>query len=234
MTTMTNGMHVDSAIITARKRENVLVAGEIVRHRRASRLIHWGVALTFFISLVSGMPIWHPLFGWMAGLVGGLELARIIHPYAGVAFFIMSGIQFFHWLGDMHMTADDRGWWRPSKMMAYMRYEDDPAVEGGKYNPGQKMFFYAVCLGAVGLLVSGIPMWFPRQFPPMVRELSYLLHDITFILFVIGVITHIYLGTAAEPGTFRSMTRGTVSRSWARLHHPGWFRQVSQTETRQD
>jgi formate dehydrogenase subunit gamma len=234
MTSISNGIHVDSAIIAARKRENVLVAGEIVRHRRASRLIHWTVALTFFISVFSGMPIWHPLFGWMAALVGGLEIARIIHPYAGVAFFIISIVQFFHWLGDMHMTEDDRGWWRPSKMMAYMRYEDDPATEGGKYNPGQKMFFYAVCLGAVGLLVSGIPMWFPRSFPPMVRELSYLLHDITFILFVIGVITHIYLGTAAEPGTFRSMTRGTVSRSWARLHHPGWFRQVSQTETRED
>ncbi|HSP17546.1 MAG TPA: formate dehydrogenase subunit gamma [Thermoanaerobaculia bacterium] len=234
MSSISSGAHVDSAILAARGRENVLVAGEIVRHRRVSRLIHWGVALTFFISLFSGMPIWHPIFGWMAALVGGLEVARIIHPYAGVAFFIMGVVQFFHWLGDMRLTADDKGWWRPSKLLAYMRYEDDPAVEGGKYNPGQKMFFYAVTLGAVALLISGIPMWFPLQFSRMVRELSYLLHDIVFILFVIGVITHIYLGTAAEPGTFRSMTRGTVSRSWARLHHPGWFRQVSHEEARED
>jgi len=41
------------------------------------------------------------------------------------------------------------------------------------------------------------------------------------------MIFHIYLGTIAEPGTFRAMTRGTVTRSWARLHHPGWFRKVS-------
>lgn len=234
MTSISNGMHVDSAIVAARRRENVMVAGEIVRHRRVSRLIHWSVAVTFFLSLISGMPIWSPIFGWMAALVGGLETARLIHPYVGVLFFIVSGLQFFHWLGDMHMTQEDRGWWRPSKMMAYMRYEDEPAVEGGKYNPGQKMFFYAVCLGAVGLLLSGIPMWFPKAFPPIVRELSYLLHDITFIFFVVGIITHIYLGTAAEPGTFRSMTRGTVTRSWAKLHHPSWFRQVTSQERRED
>ncbi|MDQ2978782.1 MAG: hypothetical protein M3R62_06145, partial [Acidobacteriota bacterium] len=59
----------DSAVIVARDRENVIVGNEIVRHRRSSRLIHWSVALTFFVCVVTGMPIWTPLFGWMAHLV---------------------------------------------------------------------------------------------------------------------------------------------------------------------
>lgn len=218
--------HVDTTIVVGRHRENVAVNGEIVRHRRASRLIHWCVAFTFFLSLVTGMPIWIPIFRWMAGFVGGLEVARVVHPYAGVAFFILSLFQFFHWLGDMRFRADEKGWWRPSKLMGYMRYEDEPGVEVGKYNPGQKMFFWAVTLGAIGLLLSGIVMWFPLQFPQVVREIAILLHDVTFILFFIAIVTHIYLGTAAEPGTFRSMTRGTVSRAWARLHHPGWLKDV--------
>jgi formate dehydrogenase subunit gamma len=213
-------------VVVARHQENVVVNGEIVRHRRASRLIHWSVALTFFLSLITGMPIWTPIFRWMAAMVGGLEVARIIHPYAGVLFFLVSVLQFFHWLGDMHFRPEEKGSWRPSKLMAYMRYEDDPAVEVGKYNPGQKVFFWAVTLGAVGFLVSGIVMWFPLQFPRIVREIAILLHDITFIFFFIGIVTHIYLGTAAEPGTFRSMVRGTVTRSWARLHHPGWLKDV--------
>ena len=234
MSTVMRGQHVDSAIVAGRKRDNVAVGGEIIRHRRATRLIHWSVAVTFFIALLSGMPIWTPLFGWMAYLVGGLEMARIIHPWAGIAFFIMSIFQFVHWLGDMIFRSDERGWWRPSTMARYMRWEDDPAQEGGKYNPGQKMFFWAVSLGAIGLLVSGIPMWFPMYFAPIIRELAYLLHDITFIFFVIGIVFHIYLGTAAEPGTFRAMTRGTVTPSWARLHHPGWFRHISSEERRED
>ncbi len=218
--------YVHTPVVVARNQENVAVNGEIVRHRRASRLIHWSVAFTFFLSLITGMPIWVPIFRWMAALVGGLEVARVIHPYAGVLFFLVSVLQFFHWLGDMHFRPEEKGSWRPSKLMAYMRYEDDPNVEVGKYNPGQKVFFWAVTLGAIGFLVSGIVMWFPLTFPPLVREIAILLHDITFIFFFVGVVTHIYLGTAAEPGTFRSMVRGTVTRSWARLHHPGWLKDV--------
>lgn len=217
--------YADTPVVVARHRENVAVNGEIVRHRRASRLIHWSVAFTFFLALITGMPIWTPIFRWMAAFVGGLEVARIIHPYAGVLFFLVSVLQFFHWLGDMHFRDDERGSWRPSKLMAYMRYEDN-VPEGGKYNPGQKVFFWAVTLGALGFLITGIVMWFPLQFPQGIREIAILLHDFTFILFFIAIVTHIYLGTAAEPGTFRSMVRGTVTRPWARLHHPGWLKEI--------
>jgi len=216
--------HIDSPVIVARDRDNVAVGDEIVRHRLATRLIHWSVALTFFIALVSGMPIWSPIFGWMAYLVGGLEAARLIHPYAGVLFFIASIVQFFHWLPDMHFREDQKGW-LSGKALKYMRWER--VEESGKYNGGQMLFFWAVCLGAVGFLLSGIPMWFPLQFPVWLREICILIHDITFIAFVLAVIAHIYLGTAAEPGTFRAMTSGTVTRKWARFHHPGWYKEVT-------
>ncbi len=224
---MSSVTHVDPAVVSARHDENVVVGSEIIRHRRVSRVIHWSVALTFFLALISGMPIWTPLFGWMAALVGGLAVARVIHPYAGVLFFIASGFQFFHWLGDMHFLPTEKGSWNPRKLMRYMNFDNEPDAEGGKYNPGQKVYFFAVCLGALGLLVSGVVMWSPLYFSGLVRELAILLHDITFIFFIVGVITHIYLSTAAEPGTFRSMTRGTVTRAWARLHHPGWFRDIN-------
>ena len=54
-----------------------------------------------------------------------------------------------------------------------------------------------------------------------------LLHDFTFILFAVAIVFHIYLGTAAEPGTFGSMTRGTVTKAWARLHHPKLVQEVT-------
>jgi formate dehydrogenase subunit gamma len=75
-------------------------------------------------------------------------------------------------------------------------------------------------------------MWFPLKFSQQVRVLSIVLHDVTFIFFVVGIVSHIYMGTAAEPGTFRAMTLGTVTRAWAKLHHPGWFRQVIENSKR--
>ena len=223
---------IETPIIIARKRDNVVVGDEIVRHRMATRLIHWSVAFTFFIAMFSGMPIWTPVFGWMAALVGGLEVARVIHPYAGVAFFIASIFQFFHWLGDMRFRKGEKGW-SGSKLLRYFNWEEPIDPEEGKYNGGQKFFFYAVNLAALGLLLTGIPMWFPLAFPSVLfREICILLHDVTFILLLLSVIGHIYLGTAAEPGTFRAMTSGTVTRRWARFHHPGWYKQVTGEEKR--
>ena len=48
----------DEAAFQARGVENVVVGNEIVRHRLSSRVIHWCVADTFFLCLLTGAPIW--------------------------------------------------------------------------------------------------------------------------------------------------------------------------------
>ena len=220
----------DPAILVARQKENVLVGDEIIRHKLSSRIIHWSVAVTFFLSLFTGMPIWTPVFGWMAQFFGGLSVCRVLHPWFGLAFFIASAVEFVDWVGDMHFEPQEKGWWGP-KLFRYMRWEvEDEDV--GKYNGGQKFFFWTVGLGSVGLLLSGLIMWFPRSFPQLLREFAFVIHDVTFILFVVAIVFHIYLGTSAEPGTFRSMTRGTVTRKWARLHHSRWYREVTGEQPR--
>jgi formate dehydrogenase subunit gamma len=226
--TIVPGRHADTAIVTARTKENVYIGEEIVRHRRASRMIHWGVAASFVLALMTGMPIWTPLFAWMANIVGGLQVARLIHPYISLVFIAFIIAQFIEWQDEMKMTEHDKGWLGP-KLFQYLRYEDESA-DTGKYNGGQKLFFYATTVGAVLFVASGVVMWFPESFPKALRLWAVILHDLTFIGFIVGVIAHIYLGTAAEPGTFRSMTVGTVTRSWAKLHHPGWYRDIMAEE----
>jgi len=231
MSTTASRASADPAVLRARRAEDVVVGDEIVRHRLATRVIHWTVALFFFLALFSGLPIWTPVFGWMAHLFGGLNVCRWLHPWAGVLFFVAALVMFVHWLGEMRLEPNEREWLRPRKMIEYMRYQgEDPEV--GKYNGGQKLFFFAASLGALGLLLSGVVMWFPLEFPRILRELAILIHDVTFILFVVAVVFHIYLGTAAEPGPFHSMIRGTVRKPWARLHHPRWYREVLGGKTR--
>ena len=38
-----------------------------------------------------------------------------------------------------------------------------------------------------------------------------------------GVLAHAYLGTVANPGTWRVLVDGSVTREWARHHHPNWY-----------
>ncbi|TMQ05418.1 MAG: formate dehydrogenase subunit gamma, partial [Deltaproteobacteria bacterium] len=185
----------------------------------------WLTALTFFGSLLSGLPIWTPILGWMSKIFGGLSVCRWIHPWFGLGFVATTLVMFVLWVKNMRMQKTDWGWLGP-KALAYMRHSsEDPDV--GKYNGGQKLFFFLVAALALILVATGLVLWFPRELAAPLPGLSWVLHDAGFILFAAAIIVHIYLGTAALPGTFRSMTRGTVTKSWARLHHPRWYREVT-------
>ena len=215
----------EEAIVRARFAEDIAVGDEIVRHRLSSRVIHWAIAIFCLVCVLSGLPIWTPVFGWMAGLLGGLAVCRVLHPWAGLLFFASATLLFLHWRKDMRLTPKDWEWFGP-KVLSYVTYaEHDEEV--GKYNGGQKLFFFAVSLAALGLLASGIVLWQPESFSQAVRVASILLHDVTFILFAVALVLHIYL-PAAQPGTYRAMMRGTVTAAWARLHHPRWYREVTE------
>ena len=218
----------DVAALKARDAEDVIVGKEIIRHRLSSRVIHWAVADTFFLCVATGLPVWTPVFDWLGSLFGGLAVCRVIHPYAGLLFFVSSAAMFVHWRKEMEMTAQERGWVGP-KLLEYLRDEANHD-QIGKYNGGQKVFFYTAFLSALGFLVSGVVLWFPMTFPGLLRQLAILLHNVTFIAFFVSIVFHIYLGTTAEPGTFDAMTRGTVSKAWARIHHPKWYRELMGTE----
>jgi formate dehydrogenase subunit gamma len=161
----------------------------------------------------------------MAALFGGLSVCRWLHPWLGIGFFAMTVVMFFFWVREMRMERKDWGWLGPKMVEYFKRSGDDRDV--GKYNGGQKVFFYLVALLSVFLLATGVVLWFPLVFMQPLREVSWVLHDAFFILFVVAIVVHIYLGTAAVPGSFQSMTRGTVTKSYARLNHPRWYREAT-------
>jgi formate dehydrogenase subunit gamma len=63
-------------------------------------------------------------------------------------------------------------------------------------------------------------------------QFAYLIHDVTFILFAMLIVIHIYLGTVAEPGTFGSMTRGTVTGRGRASITRAWYRKFTGEEPR--
>lgn len=216
----------DPGILLAQSKEDVVVGDDLVRFRYYTRVVHWGVALTFFLCLLTGLPIWTPIFGWLAALFGGLQVCRWLHPWSGIAFSAFALLQFVHWAGEMKMTAADRRFTQLKNFLAYMRWEAHDE-EVGKYNGGQKGLFWMSSLASLALLATGVVLWWPGYFSSRpVREVSWVLHDLTFILFMLMIFGHIYL-SIAEPGTFSAMVKGTVSKGWARLHHPAWYRSVS-------
>jgi len=209
--------------------------GELLRHPVYTRVLHWAVALFFFLALFTGFGIYLPwLFRWFTPFFGGGPLSRVMHPYFGVGFVFCFGLQALNWLKPMIWTAADSRWMRNIKGVVSGEEKMDPP-DTGFFNAGQKVQFWEIVGGCVVYLSTGVVLWAgARTFGRIPVAVSYVLHDISALIMLGGIFIHIYLSTIGEPGTFQSMIRGAVSEAWAWTFHPAWYKQVTGRDPQQD
>jgi formate dehydrogenase subunit gamma len=200
----------------------------IVRYTLAERLNHWLGALFYIYALLTGLAFWSPNLFWLATMLGGGETSRYWHPWAGVLFAISMVVMYSHWHRDMVETEVDRKW--RASMKYYIRNEDAVLPPIGRFNYGQKLFFWVMLFGVAALLISGIGLWNVDLIPWSLRWLRYLavLVHVGAALITIGAfIIHVYMGTAMVRGGFSSIIRGVVTPAWARTHHRLWYEEVT-------
>lgn len=202
--------------------------GRVIRYSFGERTMHTVVAILFVYLLLTGLAFWTPALYWMAVMLGGGFLSRLLHPWVGVAFFVVVLWMIAIWTRDMRITPADRAWRRA--MRSYARNEDEAVPPAGRFNYGQKLFFWGMLWASVVLLASGIVLWFPSGVSPslsVVREVAILLHAISALVAIGLFIIHVYMGVFVVPGSVDAIVRGTVTREWARHHHRLWADQTS-------
>jgi formate dehydrogenase subunit gamma len=198
----------------------------IERYKAGDRTNHWFVALTFILLALSGLALFHPSMFWLTNLFGGGQWTRILHPFLGVVMFLAFAwlaLRFWH-----HNLIEprDRQWLRQWRDVVANR--EDRLPEVGRYNAGQKALFWVMALCMLLLIVSGVVMWQPYVapvFPITLIRLASLLHAVAAFALILGIIVHVYAAIWVK-GTIGAMMRGTVTRNWARKHHPAWYREV--------
>jgi formate dehydrogenase subunit gamma len=198
----------------------------ILRHPVGERITHWAVAIAFLFLFLSGLAMFHPFFFWTSLLFGGGQFMRFIHPLAGVALALLFYPYAAQVWKDNHWLPADTSWVK--HMWGFMRKEHH-AEDTGKYNAGQKLMFWSMVPIIALLLLTGVVLWqpfFAPGFPSGVRRLAGLLHAICAFIMFVGIGIHWYAAYWTR-GSVRSMVRGTVTRSWARFHHPAWYREVA-------
>jgi len=207
---------------------NQVHEGELLRHRVYTRVLHWMVALFFFLALFSGFGIYLPwLFRWFTPIFGGGQLSRQMHPWFGLGFVVFFGLQMLNWLKPMTWTAADSRWMRNLKSIIGGHEKVEPP-DTGFFNAGQKIQFWEIVAGCVVYVITGVILWTgARTFGRWPVAVSYILHDISALIMLGGIFIHIYLSTIGEPGTLQAMTRGAVSEAWAWTFHPAWFKEVT-------
>ena len=184
------------------------------------RVNHFVLLVSFFVLTFTGFGFMYSALNWMNTAFGGNAWASVFHKWFGVAFAISAAISIASYIGEaLSFDDDDKKWL--SVLGGYF----DKSLEvppSGKMNMGQKLFFLIIVVGCGGLIsLTGFMLWLGSS-----MAFAHLFHSLTFFLMVIALPLHIYLATAANPGTFRIMTRGDVPLNFAKKKYGKWVKEA--------
>ena len=203
------------------------MAMRLMRYSFRERVMHALAGLSYLYLLLTGLAFWTPAFYWLAVVLGGGYLTRLLHPWIGLVFSAAVIWMFVTWRRDMRITPEDRAWGRA--MRHYVRNEDHDVPPAWRFNFGQKQLFWLMFFGGIALLVSGVALWFIASVPWELRVVRYaaiLVHAGAALLTIGGFIIHLYMGIAVVPAGIHAIIHGDVTEDWARHHHALWFGQA--------
>jgi len=201
---------------------------EVQRYNFAERAYHWINAIAYTYLMLTGLALFTPLAYWLAYVLGGPATIRYWHPWIGLIY--LATIFWMHrmWKRDMQKIPEDERW--SKNLRAYAENRDELMPPQGRFNAGQKQFWWVMLYCTFILLITGIIMWIPEKMP---RELHWVLpitvfiHSATALITIAAFIIHVYMSVWVTPGSVKAMIEGHVSTNWARHHHRLWYEKIT-------
>ena len=134
------------------------------------RICHWVTGFTYLYCLATGLAFYSPYLFWMAIVLGGGPTSRFWHPVPRPR-------------ASSPPPSGCIGIWRTRRAIAARRINewlDKSEIlrrpirttrfpPQGRFNAGQKVYYWAMFYGALLLLLSGVFMWFPEYVPFSLR-----------------------------------------------------------------
>lgn len=195
----------------------------VLRTKLIDRMLHWSMVSCFTLVALSGLSWFFPSLNWLGYVLGPPQLARVLHPFLGIAVFGLLMCMFVRFVHHNLFVRTDLTWFR--HIVDVLLNKHGQKLQIGKYNAGQKILFWSIMSFISLLLVSGLMIWrayFAALFPIPVLRLALLAHSLAGLGLILLVIGHIYMGIWVR-GSIGGMISGYVSRAWARQHHDRWY-----------
>lgn len=209
---------------------NVKKQKTMQRYGPGTRANHWAMAIAFILLALSGLAFFYPPFYFLSNTLGGPVWSRVLHPFIGVVLFVLFVIIAARQLEHNKLMKNDVKWMRQIKDV--LNNDDDKLPPIGKYNPGQKLVYWALVVSIPVMLITGIIMWrpwFAGFFPIPLIRLASLLHAVAAFVAIATIIVHVYAAIWVK-GSIKAMTRGRVTHAWAKHHHPLWYEEEMEKE----
>lgn len=219
-------------------------SGKVIpRFSLTERVVHWFTACVFVLLAISGMVI---LFGrqFLLPIIGpeafGLVASAAMqgHNLFGPLFLVAIVAIFFIFVRGNGFRFVDIAWlFKAGGLLG-------GHASSGRYNFGEKGWFWLAVIGGLTIGVTGLSMLFPDYAAALIgpfigdgmagRELlqwANIIHAICAVVLIAVSLGHIYLGTIGMEGALEGMTRGTVDENWAKEHHDLWHAEHEEAMT---
>jgi formate dehydrogenase subunit gamma len=187
-----------------------------------NRAIHTIAAISFILLIPTGVVM---VFG---DFFGGGEFVRInkdIHAIATLLFVISVIPMLIMWFKEMLPTSDDIKWLMI--LGGYLNKRKDP-IPAGKFNAGQKMWFYVCTFGGIVMIATGAIMFFQDFKIDFIASLglsqidllrlSAIVHNVLGFAVLALFMTHLYMSVFAIKGAIHSIITGYKEEEIEILH----------------
>ena len=200
---------------------------KIKRFTRFQRYVHWTTAILFVALGITGAVLMFGRFIVMPYLgpeIGGtltLVMKRI-HDFAGPVFAVALVVLMFTFMkGNFAKWVDVKWVFKGGGMLG-------GHASAGRYNAGEKGWYWMAVLVGIVVVASGMVLDFPfiLDFTERTRDnitFAHWIHSISAVGIMAASLGHIYMGTIAMEGAFEAMQTGECDANWAKEHHDLWY-----------
>jgi formate dehydrogenase subunit gamma len=194
----------------------------MVRFSAFERFVHWLATVCFIILALSGLNL---TFGkaLILPFVGPEAFATIsrwgksAHNSLSFPFTLSVILIFLMWFRWNLPSRVDIQWFLQGGGFG----KQHPPAD--LFNAGQKSIYWMVALGGGVVAITGYLLMFPFWVTGIVgMQIAHLVHALVALLYLAGMVFHIYMGTVGEEGALEGMWHGTVDEEWSKQHHSIW------------
>jgi len=177
-----------------------------------TRILHWLAALSFTLLAITGLLV---IFGRFLGGGQLIMAGRTVHLVSAVVFSFSAACLFLIWLKDMIPVPHDILWLLI--VGGYLSKKKKP-VPAGKFNFGQKIWFWLATVGGGVMAWSGYLLY---SFAAPVDQLRQMviIHNFLGATLVGFFLVHLYMSLFAIKGSLTSMITGYKPREEVEILH---------------
>ncbi len=182
-------------------------------------IVHWGAAIPFVTICITGLMM---VFGDKLGGGMPIRIAKNLHFFATWIFIVFGVLMFLMWFKPALFKLYDIGW---LKIMGGYLSTNKQEVPAGKFNAGQKMWFWLATLGGFTMAFTGLVM---HYFWADINTLRFvaIIHNVLGFGILAMLITHIYMAVFAIEGAIESILNGHMVEEELALMHSYYYKEL--------